>query len=327
MPDQARPSGTLAATIVRLAALWVLAGACYKLFSGSPNDLPPIVREFFLGPDLTFRLAIAIELSIALTALVVPRVGWALLVAQFAVFLAILVQLMLSGVSSCGCFGSKVTISPRTMFTIDTICLLAILASKPWRIPKRDREPSLLIPLVGTALAFLAPFVYIESASNAVVAQRDAETGAWKPLEGIEKKRYAELYPSTWVGKDIHDTELAAYMDVDAQVTDGTWILYRVSCDHCATYLRHLYESFDPAEGRFCTYVRLSEEGDEEARVVNPDHLAYGMEAVLPELAWVVTTPWRLELEGGVVKEAVDESEFDEAAAAEAAAGAGETGG
>src|SRR5688572_15908929 len=98
--------------VVRLVAVWVLTGASYKLFSGSPNDLPPVVREFFLGADLTFRLAIAIELSIALIAILRPRTGWVLLALQLAVFLAILVQLMLSGEASCGCFGSKVTITP-----------------------------------------------------------------------------------------------------------------------------------------------------------------------------------------------------------------------
>src|SRR5262245_56227487 len=115
-----RPAlGRIAPLIVRLVAAWVITGASYKLFSGSPNDLPPVVREFILGPDLTFRLAIAIELSIALTAILWPHVGWKLLALQLAVFLAILVQLMASGEASCGCFGSKVTIKPVTMFLID----------------------------------------------------------------------------------------------------------------------------------------------------------------------------------------------------------------
>ena len=41
----------------------MLAGALFKLFLGSPNQLPPVVREFFLGPNLTFHLAITIELT------------------------------------------------------------------------------------------------------------------------------------------------------------------------------------------------------------------------------------------------------------------------
>ena len=96
------------------------------------------------------------------------------MVLQFAVFLAILMQLILSGVSSCGCFGSKVTIAPQTMFAIDAACLLAILATRPWKtLGDRDRKPSLAIPLLATVASFLAPFLLIESAPEEVVAQRE----------------------------------------------------------------------------------------------------------------------------------------------------------
>ncbi len=303
--------GKLAPIVVRLAALWVLAGAAYKLFSGSPNDLPPIVRDFFLGPDLTFRLAIAIELSICALVFLRPRIGWWLLAAQFAVFLAILVQLILSGASSCGCFGSKVTITPATMFTIDGLCLLAMLATRPWKnLPEEPASSRISLVLAALLAAWVAPFTLIESAPENIVAKTDEQTGAWQAPEKIG--RYAALNPDTWVGKDIHDTELAAYMNVDEQILDGTWILYRVSCDHCARYLKHLADTYDPMAGKFYTYVRLSEEGDEEAREVDPATLAYGMEAILPTTAWVITPPWRLELEGGIVTEAVFEGDFEE---------------
>jgi len=309
MSTPTSPLGRLAPLAVRLASLWVLAGACYKLFGGSPNDLPPLVRSFFLGPDLTFRLAIAIELSIAFTALLRPRLGWWLLALQFLVFLAILVQLMLSGESSCGCFGSKVTIAPITMFSIDATCLLAVLATRPWSGPAERQAPFALIP-IAVAIAWVAPFALIQSAPRDMVASVDEATGEWRLPDPLP--RYAPLDPDTWVGKDIHDTQLAVFMDVDAQILDGTWILYRVACEHCARYLRHLSDTYDPAEGKFYTYVRLSEKGEEESREVDPMYLQYGMEALLPTLEWVITPPWRLELEGGVVKEAVFEGDFEE---------------
>ena len=36
---------TVAQDVVRLASLWVAAGALYKLFQGSPNDMPPILVD------------------------------------------------------------------------------------------------------------------------------------------------------------------------------------------------------------------------------------------------------------------------------------------
>jgi hypothetical protein len=305
---------------VRLVALWVLTGAAYKLFSGSPNDLPPVVREFFLGPDLTFRLAIAIELSIAFTALLQPRLGWLLLALQLAVFLAILGQLMLAGEASCGCFGSNVKIAPATMFAIDAACLALLLLPRPWRNLERedDRRPTPILIGLAVVAAWVAPWAIIRSAPTDLVAQTDAQ-GEWKLPDALP--RYAQLDPETWVGKPIGETQLAAWMNVDEQLQDGTWIIYRVSCEHCARYLRHLHETYDPAAGVFYTYVRLSEAGEEEQREVDPAHLVYGPEVILPALEWVVTPPWRLELEGGIVVEAVFEGDFDAAEAGESEQG------
>lgn len=299
----------LAPLVVRLVAAWVITGASYKLFSGSPNDLPPVVREFFLGADLTFRLAIAIELSIGLIAILRPRTGWVPLALQLAVFLAILVQLMASGEASCGCFGSKVEIAPATMFAIDAIGLAAMLATRPWKMQRSEKEASLVLAGLALAFSWIAPFTLITSAPADLVAQVD-ESGAWKLPD--EMPDYALLDPETWVDKPIGETQLAAWLDVEEQSTDGTWIIYRVACGHCATYLRHLHDTFDPAAGKFYTYVRLSEEGEEERREVDQNHLVFGPEAILPALDWVITPPWRLELEGGVVTEAVFEGKFEE---------------
>ena len=308
MSDQTL-SAKLAPSAVRLAALWILAGAAYKLFSGSPNDLPPVVREFFLGPELTFKLAIAVELSITCLALLRPRLGWLPEVMLFAVFLAILVQLIASGEASCGCFGSKVTVPPAVMFAIDGACLLAILLTKPWKLPPGKGAP-IALAVVAIAASCAAPFLLIKTAPEDLVAQVDEQTGAWKLPAQLP--RFAELNPRTWVGKDIHDTELAVWLNVDELIPDGSWILYRVSCDHCARYIKHLHDNFDPMAGKFYTYVRLSEAGEEDAREVDQAHLAIGMEALLPSLDWVITPPWRLELENGMVTEAVFEGDFED---------------
>ncbi|MFT5152832.1 MAG: hypothetical protein ACI841_002831, partial [Planctomycetota bacterium] len=147
-----------ASDIVRLACLWVAAGALYKLFAGSPADLPKIVRDQSpLSIAGTFRAAISIELVIVILCLFRPRAGWFLLVALFGVFDAILWPLVQAGETSCGCFGGTITIKPLYMMIIDSVLLVAILMGKPWSsIPKRPLQPLILLPLIG--LAVWAPF-------------------------------------------------------------------------------------------------------------------------------------------------------------------------
>jgi hypothetical protein len=305
---EAKPSllAKLSPLLVRLVALWVMTGAAYKLFSGSPNDLPPVVREFFLGAELTFKLAIAIELSIGFITLLRPRIGWILLALQMLVFILILIQLVASGEASCGCFGSKITIPPWVMMSVDALGLALILVTKPWStLP--TKEPPLTLAAVAVIASCIAPWLIITPAP--VVANIDAETGEWRLPE--EFPPFAMLEPETWVGKDTHETELAVWMNMDEQL-DGTWILYRVGCEHCAEYLRQLYEEFDPNDPKFYTLVRLTEEGEEETRQVDEALLPMHQEALLPlGPDWVITPPWRLEVEGAVVTEAVFEGDFN----------------
>ncbi|MEM9380039.1 MAG: hypothetical protein AAGB93_08815 [Planctomycetota bacterium] len=138
-----------------LGVLWLLTGALYKLFDGSPVDLPPPVLERSpLDMYDTFRYAILVELAVAGLVLTVPRLGWVLLAGTFATFLAVLAPLAMEGAESCGCFGSNVTIKPWMMMAIDGGLLLVLLFSKPWTLP-RDSGLGLaaFLPFLGLAVA------------------------------------------------------------------------------------------------------------------------------------------------------------------------------
>ena len=294
MDDTPSLSSKLAPAAVRVVALWILTGALYKLFAGSPNDLPPVVRDFFLGPTLTFRLAIAIEISIALPALFQPRAFWPLVVAQMVVFLGILIQLVVSGAESCGCFGSSITIPPAVMMGIDGVGLLAILLTRPWStLPFERPKLAYFGPIL--LLAWASPWMLIST--EAVVVESEDGTATALP-------RFVDWEPTQWIGKHVRDTGLADVMDVDSYNQDGDWILYSVTCDHCAAYLHQLGQQFaeDP---KFYTFVRLSQTNEEELREVDADLMPPGDEAILPaEVQYVITPPWHLRLEQGVVREA-----------------------
>ena len=115
---------------ILLPVLWLAIGASFKLFSGTPKDLPPILFELPLDIDWVFKFAISIELSVAVIALLKPSVGWRLLALQYVIFLGVLTQLQLSGETSCGCMGSNANLTPLTMMGIDAVLLAMLLSAR-----------------------------------------------------------------------------------------------------------------------------------------------------------------------------------------------------
>jgi hypothetical protein len=293
--------GTAAAVAVRLVALWVISVTLFKLFAGNPGDLPAAVRDVLPGipAGLKFKLTIAVELGVSAVALMRPRLGWALQVALLVVFVAILVPLVLSGAESCGCFGGAIKMKPVTMLAIDGAGLLAILATRPWSaLPARPLQPGLLAGVVIVLAA--APFLLVRVAAP-TTATRGAD-GAWQLP--AELPRYAELDPvgQAWNGKALRDTELGIWMDVDLYSQDTTWILYRVTCDHCARELERLANEWD--QQTIYVLVRLPETDEESFRQVSKEVLERlpHEEAILPTgVDWVSETPWTLTVQGGQV--------------------------
>ncbi|MBM3990604.1 MAG: hypothetical protein FJ298_06285 [Planctomycetes bacterium] len=140
------------------------------------------------------------------------------------------------------------------------------------------------------------------SADGLLVPSFDA-SGRWKLPDSLP--RWARLRPPEWIGKSIHDTDLAVWMDTRTYPEDGTWILYLETCSHCADYLKTLEASF-ASDPKLYVFVRLATDKDEAEGVVTLK--PPGEQAALPkEVTWVVgpeLPPWELVLEGGVVRSA-----------------------
>lgn len=273
-PPPHSSSGLAARTTIALATFWVAAGALFKLFSGSPNDLPPLVQQFFLGPLNTFRGAIAIELCIVVLALLRPRHGWLLLVLLFLVFDAVLVPLVQGGAASCGCFGSKVPIPPWAMMTIDSLLLLGILLSRPWRnLPRQSLRIWPLLPLL--ALCIAAPFYKIRAGNLPVLKPREVlQQGTGQPsaqtapgtnagnptteqptvapvnaesqsieVAEVDWPDFHELKPESWIGSALDECELRLFLSEEewnALPTDGELLFYRQTCEYCKEHLEAL---------------------------------------------------------------------------------------
>lgn len=274
--------------IVRLAALWLLGVSVIKLFKGTPASLPPFFAEGWFGPDLNFRLSIAVELTLGFGALLAPRLVALPLAALYTLFVGVLVVLLGQGAESCGCFGGALKFPPALMLAIDGPLLLGLLASRAWKGAFERRPPWVFLAL-ATLAGISAPFLLIPAAAQAPSPDQPA----------TERPRYVVLEPESWVGRPIADTILARWLDVTALPGDARWILYRVDCDHCREALRTLERRFadDP---QVYVLVALREPGDEERRVV--DLLPPGELVDLPgDVIWHITPPWEVVLEGGVV--------------------------
>jgi len=153
--------------------LWLAAGALFKLFEGSPNDVPESVRDLSpFGALNTMRVAIGVELAVVGAVIALPRIGWLFLAALYCVFIGALLPLALSGETSCGCFGGNITISPWLMLGIDASLLVAVLATKPWRALPKESGLGFVALLPILAVAAYAPYKKIQEADLPTIERR-----------------------------------------------------------------------------------------------------------------------------------------------------------
>jgi hypothetical protein len=268
---QALASPRWPALVVRGIALWVLAGATFKLLWGTPADLPRFLREALSDPTLSYRLLIVVETFVGLFALMRPGRAWPLVLLLLAAFVGGLVVQITEGETSCGCFGAKLPVPPAAMLALDGALFLLLLGLRPWRLAATRARRDVGFAAVALVLALVAPFAI------------DREGRAVGPL-----RPFPYLYVHQWVGKDLGETELARWIDV-SQAVDGLWFLYRDSCEVCAACLVRL--AMHERGDREVTLVRLGEPPADHERKVHQ----------LPEGPWVHrfdlpdTADWQME--------------------------------
>ncbi|MCY2961560.1 MAG: hypothetical protein NTY35_15460 [Planctomycetota bacterium] len=303
------PGTNLARSAVYLAAAWLITWAGMKLFLGNPQSLPETVRNLSpFGPELTFRVAIALELSIFCLAMLKPHLGWLPLAGLYAFFLALLVPMVASGAESCGCGGGAFKMPPIVMLSVDAALLLGIVLTRPW---KRLFGPGLstLLLLFGVAASWAAPWLVIRSSSTAdgplVI---DSKTGTVR--SGAGEIRYAFLDPSKWKGRTIVDvTELTQWIAADLLPVEGSIVFWRQSCPHCAQHLREMAAKDDGSR-----QVLLVQARDDLKNGREVDAMPQGAHVTtfaFPEnLECAFTTPCEVVIQGGAVSAILYEKDF-----------------
>lgn len=293
---------------VRLAAVWLLTGALFKLFAGDPKMLPGLVRDHSpFSWTLTFQLAIAIELALVCIAVLKPHLGWMLITALFGFFMIVLADQQLKGAESCGCLGEKIKVPPLVMMGIDGALLAFILATKPW---KSLAGPGLSTPILvlGVAASIAAPWIVIERSVVVAPAAPVAGTEPNTPTRAL----WIEMDPSKWVGKSIFDVdEFTKWVPAEKIPTDGRIVLWRQACDHCAQHLREMANEKDESQS-----ILLVQVMDDLKSTRSVDAMPNGANVTqfqLPAGEGLFTTPVEIRVEGGVVKATLYEEDFAKA--------------
>lgn len=259
-----------------------------------------------LEKGLLFRLAIAIELSIVVLALILPRPGWVLVALQYAIFLVILASLVAAGAASCGCMGSKIEFPPWAMLVLDAALLAFLLGTRPWRsLPAAAGR----WPMAGLAMAAAAalPFWRLRGADQANHSKPPAPAGTTTVSGDMPAlPEWLTLEPERWIGKALEELPFAPFVDLGQAQIDATWILYRINCQHCAKHFLEIYNGFS-SDPKPYVIVRLPEKNDEAERVVDEALLPPGaIRLELPALArgYDIQTPWEFTVSDGRVTSA-----------------------
>lgn len=308
-----RPSAA-ALGFLWLTGLWIGTVATFKLLAGNPADLPAVVRDLPLGIELglLFKIIIGIEFGCVGLAAYTPKLAWPFLLGALLTFDGILVQQLLTGSTSCGCFGGAITMDPRVMLGIDSVLLLGILFTRPWRMSTFHPPGWLSLPLV-LGLAYLLPIHFDRQVKDPPPPKRPqiengGKTGEHPKEEGTDaaenvgQQGYVVLEPQTWVGKSIFECQVASYVGEAIYELPlpqpGLMVLWRQDCHECAHHLEILATQTQNYPAVFLIQLRQAKDTPETNLVhikpMGPNVFEGSMPATYD---YVATTPVVLELD------------------------------
>jgi len=252
----------LAPHAVRLAALWVLAGAASKMFTGTPAELPAPLLALDIDPVAIIVAGVAVEAAIGLIALVTPRVGAIGVIVLLSFFAALLLGHIGEGAETCGCFGGAMKVPASVMLATDVAFLALASASalragmlKPAAIRAAIGPFAVIVMLVGLGVgAYAGNFTNTRLEAmlattrpqpatpapdaTATKSSEPAPAPAWKLPDTIPEQ--VLLRPSQWMNKPLADTPLGTWVDTSKFPKTATLVFFYKSCNHCAALLADL---------------------------------------------------------------------------------------
>lgn len=338
---RSRPKVT--GVVVRIVATYVLLGAAAKVLWGAPSDLPAALLQMVRWDEqVLFDLVISVELFVAGLAIVSPKIGWPLVSAALTGFVIVLVQQLRGGETSCGCFGSALTVPTQVMLGIDLLALIGVALLQPWSSLRSTSwrawavVPAPLLAVVGVwyvHAATIAPVQPPPDLDDSALVNQTSDTPENEqlavdppptspsppPPEPIVAKRppapkesnwrlparlprIITLRPPDWVNRPLRECALATWADTSKMPEDCTLISYYDTCPHCA---EHIEAKADSADRVDYVFIQLpTARNSRYPRVVH--ELPRGLHVKLPAgPRWQIETPWDVVVRNGIVIDAI----------------------
>lgn len=251
---------TIGLALTRIVVpLWILAGAVFKLYDRTPQNLPSgiraVARMWSIDLELLMRSLIGLELFAAAAMVLVPRVARPMAIFMLSCFCAILIWEMARASTKCGCFGD-LPIQPWQMLLIDGSLLAGVIVFR-YRpsTPAEEAPKGGLRSILATALLLVAGLGVAFAVPNPPAREQvqnggDEENGTrsadptinpapmavpatWYIKEAIDGQQI-----TGWIGKPWRQLDLFRLMarwPKDMDEGKRYVVFYSRTCEHCET--------------------------------------------------------------------------------------------
>jgi hypothetical protein len=213
-----------------------------------------------------------------------PRLARYFALACFIGFAGVSLHKALVGATSCGCFGSLVTIKPWSTFFLDVGYVLGLILFPP---PAMVVHPSVV--------SHLNRFILLLTLMSWVSIP-------WAVMTAARADSVITIDPEHWLGECC---PLLAHIDVGGTLSKGQWlvVLYRQDCQACQAEIPNyelMARSATNKNGRRTALIEVPPYGSPAKRITSPDS-----PCVLGRLdnarMWSVKTPLEFRVEDCVV--------------------------
>ncbi len=249
-----------------IVPLWILAGSMSKYLAGSVADLPPIYRYV---PGLTdpaalqqaFLITIALELVIVVVLLLHRQWARTLAIGVLSVFCVVILHAMLSGATSCGCFGSA-KISPWVVLGVDVALLAGVLF-----LPRAKAMPD-----IGTLRWLMITGVSALAIGGVFAGVHRGYQGRYSTSQTLDLHRWQG---ERWDRLGVFNFTPRApdgrtYSPATFPEDRQTWVFYRRTCPHCFEVIKELSEAKQDVKTRLVVVDLPMMPGVEEALKLQP---------------------------------------------------------
>jgi len=284
--------------VVRFVLAGVLLVAAslkaYQLATG------PLSGDGLLNTRWFVILVVELEFifSFWLFAGLLPRWTWRIASACVGAFACLSLYKALSGHSSCGCFGN-VQVNPWITFALD-ICLFGLLM---W-FPPGKQSNSAAYAIKPRVIAFVATSLIVGAVAGWAMLSFEA-AAVDDAGDIVGDSQFVVLEPEQWIGKPF---PLSQHIRIDADIQTGHWlvVLFHHDCSTCREAIPGYQQmatqaTADTALPRIAL-IEMPPYALPQHRAFDHAQSTAAVGQLVDHVEWFVTTPTRIEIIDGIVK-------------------------